>query len=345
MERRRQHIELGLQVRARIINSTPVSPTRMNMGWPRSQLMITHGVWRAIRKISLPAGSGISRSSTVTVSGSDINVTLTLEPLPPTGNTLVNLSTRGTVQTGDNVLIGGFIIPGLEPKRVLLRAIGPSLAGGGVSGFLSDPTLTLFDGSGAQIGFNDDWIDSPDMQAIIDTGAPPTNDLESAIIQTLAPGNYTAKVAGFDNDTGVALIELYDLQSFSSSILANISTRGRVNLGENVLIAGYIVGGYTTQTVVVRGIGPSLIPFGVADALLDPFLELHNGQGTTIASNNDWQDTQRQQLIDTTLQPSDPRESAIVIDLQPGNYTAVISGVGGITGVGLAEVYNITHNF
>jgi hypothetical protein len=281
---------------------------------------------------------------TVTVSGSDVNVAITLEPLPPTGNTLVNLSTRGTVQTGDNVLIGGFIVPGLAPKRVLFRAIGPSLANFGVSDFLSDPTLTLFNGSGTQIGFNDDWVDSPDRQAITDTTLAPGDDRESAILQTLAPGSYTVKVAGFDGATGVALIELYDLQSFSSSTLANISTRGRVNQGENVLIAGYIVGGYKTQTVVVRGIGPSLIPFGVADALVDPFLELHNGQGTTIASNNNWQDTQGQQLIDTTLQPSDPRESAIVIDLQPGSYTAVISGVGGTTGVGLAEVYNITGN-
>jgi hypothetical protein len=281
---------------------------------------------------------------TVTVSGSDVNVVLTLEPLPPTGNTLVNLSTRGTVQTGDDVLIGGFIVPGLAPKKILLRAIGPSLADFGVSDFLSDPTLTLFNGAGTQIGFNDDWILSPDRQAIIDTTLAPTNDKESAIIKTLTPGTYTAKIAGAGSLTGVGLIELYDLESFSSSTLANVSTRGRVNQGENVLIAGYIVGGYSTERIVVRGIGPSLIPFGVADALVAPFLELHNGQGTTIASNNDWQDTQRQQLIDTTLQPSNPRESAIVIDLQPGNYTAVISGVGGTTGVGLAEVYNITGN-
>jgi hypothetical protein len=340
----RQHIELGLQY---ALNNQLYTSFAYTDEHGMASLAAYDHAWGLAGNPENLAASGFRDFAIqqVTVSGSDISVTLTLEPLPPTGNTLVNLSTRGTVQTGDNVLIGGFIIPGLEPKRVLLRAIGPSLANFGVSDFLSDPTLTLFDGSGAQIGFNDNWIDSPDMQAIIDTGAPPTNDLESAIIQTLAPGNYTAKVAGVDNDTGVALIELYDLQSFSSSTLANISTRGRVNLGENVLIAGYIVGGYTTQTVVVRGIGPSLIPFGVADALLDPFLELHNGQGTTIASNNDWQDTQRQQLIDTTLQPSDPRESAIVIDLQPGNYTAIISGVGGITGVGLAEVYNITHNF
>jgi hypothetical protein len=279
---------------------------------------------------------------TITVSGSDVSATVTLEPLPPTGNTLVNLSTRGTVQTGDNVLIGGFIVPGLEPKKVLLRAIGPSLANFGVNGALSDPTLTLFNGTGVQIGFNDDWVTSPDMQAITNTGLAPGNTKESAIIASLLPGNYTAKVAGTNNATGVGLIELYDLNSFSSSTLANIATRGRINQGENVLIAGYIVGGYKAQRVVVRAIGPSLTQFGVNDALADPFLDLHNAQGTIIMSNNDWQDSQGQELMDTGIPPSNPKESALVTNLTPGNYTAVVSGVAGATGVGLAEVYNVT---
>ena len=185
---------------------------------------------------------------------------------------------------------------------------------------------------------------SPDQQAIINTSLAPTNAKESAILVSLAPGNYTAKVAGANNATGVSLVELYDLNSFSSSTLANIATRGRINQGENVLIAGYIVGGYKPQRVVVRAIGPSLTQFGVTGALADPFLELRNGQGTLIASNNDWQDTQAQELIATTLQPSNPKESALVTNLAPGNYTAVVSGIGGGTGVGLAEVYNVTVN-
>jgi len=277
----------------------------------------------------------------VAVKGSDVNVAIQLEPLPPTGNTLANLSTRGLVQQGEGVLIGGFVVTGQAPKKVLIRAIGPSLNNSGVNNALSDPVLDLFDSNSQQIATNDDWVNSADKQAIINSTVPPSNDKESAIIATLSPGKYTAKVSGVGGATGVALVELYDLDSFSSSILANISTRGQVNQGDDVLIAGYIVGGYKTQRVVVRAIGPSLSQLGVNGALADPKLELHDGQGTTIASNNDWQESQKQEVIDTTLAPTDPKESAIVADLAPGNYTAVVSGVGS-TGIGLAEVYNIT---
>ncbi|MDP9097675.1 MAG: hypothetical protein M3N48_01590 [Verrucomicrobiota bacterium] len=340
----RQHIELGLQY---ALNNQLYTSFAYTDEHGMASLAAYDHAWGLAGNPENLAASGFRDFAIqqVTVSGSDISVTLTLEPLPPTGNTLVNLSTRGIVQTGDNVLIGGFIVPGYAPKRVLIRAIGPSLSNFGVNGALSDTTLTLFNGAGAQLGFNDNWVDSLDKQAIIDTTVPPSNNKESAIIATLPPGNYTAKVAGVGSATGVALVELYDLDSFSSSTLANIATRGRIDQGENVLIAGYIVGGYTPQQVVVRAIGPSLTQFGVPGALADPFLELRNAQGTVLISNNDWQDSQKQELIDTTLAPSNPKESALVTTLTPGNYTAVISGVGGTTGVGLAEVYNITHNF
>ncbi len=338
--------------RAEIVQAITVNGKTYNGGGytdesGKAELPAFDGVWTLLGNGPELAASGFRQviPQSITVNGSDVNVAITLEPLPPTGNTLVNLSTRGTVQTGDSVLIGGFIVPGVAPKKVLVRAIGPSLSNFGVNGALSDPTLTLFDGKGGQIGFNDNWGDSLDKQAIIDTTVPPSNNKESAIIATLPPGNYTAKVAGVGSATGVALVELYDLDSFSSSTLANIATRGRIDQGENVLIAGYIVGGYTPQQVVVRAIGPSLTQFGVPGALADPFLELRNAQGTVLISNNDWQDSQKQELIDTTLAPSNPKESALVTTLTPGNYTAVISGVGGTTGVGLAEVYNITHNF
>jgi hypothetical protein len=237
------------------------------------------------------------------------------------------------------VLIGGFIISGDVPKKVMLRAIGPSLA---ASGALANPTLALFDSSGAQVAFNDDWVNSDDKQAIMDTQIAPTNDKESAILQTLAPGPYTAKVASADNTTGLALVELYDLDSFGSSKAANISTRGLVQQGDDLLIGGFILGGSETQQIVVRGLGPSLANNGVANPLPDPAMELRDSQGTLIGADDNWQDAQKQELIDSQLAPSDPKESAIVANLQPGSYTAVISGATSGTGVALVEVYNVT---
>ena len=278
----------------------------------------------------------------IVVNGSDPNLTLQLELLPETGNTLVNLATRGLAQTGDNVLIGGFIITGHAPKKVLIRAVGPSLANFGVSGTLPDPTLTLFNSSAVQIAFNDDWMNSPDKQAIIDTTIPPAHHKESALLATLLPGSYTAKLGGAGNSTGVALVEIYDLESQLSSRMANIATRGRIRGGDEVLIGGYIVGGYQPQKLVIRAIGPSLTAFGVSDALGDPVLTVFNGQGTAISSNNDWETSQRQALIDTALAPTNSKEAALLTDLQPGNYTAVVSGANNGTGVGLVEIYNIT---
>ena len=207
---------------------------------------------------------------------------------------------------------------------------------------MADPTLTLFDSANKQIAFNDNWTDSADKQAIIDTTAAPKNDHESAILQTLAPGAYTAKVAGANNGSGVGLIEVYDQDTFGSSHLQNIASRGFVDTGDNVLIGGYIVGGYQVQRVVVRGIGPSLTTFGVTGALADPRVELHDAQGTTTATNDNWQDTQKQELINARLAPTNDREAALLTNLQPGNYTAIVSGVSGGIGVGLVEIYNIT---
>lgn len=278
----------------------------------------------------------------INVSGSDPEVQVELELLPASGNTLVNLATRGLVQTEGNVLIGGFIISGEVPKRLLIRAVGPSLGNNGVNNALADTTLTLFDVDGNELAFNDDWMNSTDRQAIIDTTIPPNNEKESAILRTLEPGTYTAQVAGAGSATGIGLVEIYDLDSFASSRLVNIATRGRVETGEDVLIGGYIVGGYKEQEVVVRAIGPSLGTAGVADALADPFLTLNDSNGNVVQSNDNWQDTQRQDLIDAQLAPTNSKESALITTLPAGNYTAVVSGVANGTGVGLVEVYNIT---
>jgi hypothetical protein len=263
--------------------------------------------------------------------------------LAPSG--VVNISTRIPVDTGDNVLIGGFIVTGNAPKKVILRAIGPSLVVNGmpVPGRLMDPTLELHQGDGTLLGTNDDWRGEQE-QEIIDTTVAPTDEHESAIVATLQPGNYTAIVGGLDGTTGIGLVEVYDLgtaslDTSSAAKLANISTRGFVQNDDNVLIGGFIVSGGSSK-VIVRAIGPELTARGVAGALEDTTLELRDGAGALINSNDDWKiGGQQQQIIDTTVPPTDDREAAIVATLNPGAYTAIVRGKDNTTGVGLVEVY------
>jgi T5SS/PEP-CTERM-associated repeat protein len=268
--------------------------------------------------------------------------------LPPSN--LLNISTRLNVQTGDNVLIGGFIITGTDPKKVIIRGIGPSLANFGVQGFLADPILELHDAS-TTIETNDNWktrSDGSSQQAEIEaTTIPPTNNLESAIVRTLPANNasYTAVVRGKDNTTGIGVVEAYDLDQAANSKLGNISTRGFVNSGDNVLIGGFITGNGLTK-VMVRAIGPSLGAFGVANPLQDPTLELHDGNGATIRSNDNWKTredgtSQRSDIEATTIPPTNDLESALVQTLSPGNYTAVVRGKDNTTGIAVVEVYNL----
>lgn len=237
------------------------------------------------------------------------------------------------MQAGDNVLIGGFIVTGTQPKKVLLRAIGPSLP---VPGALADPNLELLDSSGQTITSNDNWMDAPNKQEIIDSMIPPTNDLESAILMDLSPDAYTAIVSGVNNTTGVGLVEAYDLDPTVDSKLANISTRGPVQTGDDVLIGGFIVLGTDMQRVIVRAIGPSL---PVAGKLADPILELHNPDGSILASNDNWRDTQEAEIMATTIPPTDDAEAAIVATLPPNGYTAIVRGVNDTTDVALVEIY------
>ncbi len=262
--------------------------------------------------------------------------------LAPTG--AVNISTRIAVGSGDNVLIGGFIITGNAPKKVVIRAIGPSLKVNGVPipGAMQDPVLELHDPTGL-LGTNDNWRDSQENE-IIGTGIPPTDDHESAILAYLSPGNYTAVVLGKDGSTGIAVVEVYDLGTVSldqssNAKLAQISTRGTVLTGDNVMIGGFIVQTSATK-VIVRAIGPSLNGI-VPGTLQDTVLELHDGSGTTIMSNDDWRSDQEQQIIDTTVPPKDDHESAIVATLNPGAYTAIVRGKNNTTGVALVEVYTL----
>ena len=257
---------------------------------------------------------------------------------------LANISTRAVVGTGDGALIGGFIVRGDAPKQVIIRALGPSLVGAGISDFLADPTLEIHDASGAQIAFNNNWQDDPNSQAVIDAGIAPTEPNESAMLLTLdsnAVGvGYTAVVHGANNGTGVGLVEVYDVDSGPGSSVLNISTRSDVGTGDNVLIGGFIVFGEGDQQVLVRAIGPSLAG-AVPDPLADPTLTLVNAQGTQIDFNDNWQDSPDAAEIEaTTIPPTNPDESAVIQTLSPGNYTAIVKGTGSDqTGTGLVEVY------
>ncbi len=226
---------------------------------------------------------------------------------------------------------------------MLLRAIGPSLSNFGITDPLADPVLELHAGDGSLITSNDNWTDSPQMADIEATGLAPTNDLESAIIETLSPGLYTAVVSGKDGGTGVGLVEAYDLDQSATSQLGNLSTRGFVDIGNNVMIGGFILGpdDALDANVLVRAIGPSLVDFGVTDALADPVLELHDANGTLLVSNDNWRSDQEAEIEATGLQPTNDLESAILMALAPGGYTAVVSGSGGSTGVALVEVYRL----
>lgn len=262
-------------------------------------------------------------------------------PPAPTGNgRLAQISTRGSVGTGDNVMIGGFIIPGTENKTVIVRAIGPSLGGVGVPGALQNPVLELHDGAGALIATNDDWR-SDQEQEIIDTAIPPANDKESAVVAELAPGNYTAVVNGVADGTGIALVEVYDLTPESGK-LANISTRALVGVGDNVLIGGFIVVGPQSEQLVIRGIGPSLANQGVPNALGNPYLAIYNSNGDLFRSNDNYGDTVSVDTIrDLGLAPTNFQESAVYFEAAPGNYTAILSPLNFVPGVGLVEVYGV----
>ena len=264
--------------------------------------------------------------------------TITVPPAPL--SKALNIATRVFVDTGERVPIAGFIVTGDVSKRVLIRGIGPSLAASGVPNPLADPTLTLFDNKGGTIMMNNNWRDSQEPE-IAATGIPPQNDLESAIVANLPPGHYTTALTGVNATTGNGLIEVYDLES-ENSTLSNLSTRGFVGTGDNVMIGGLIVGSGDSAIVVFRAIGPSLASSGIANPLLDPTIELHDGNGTVLGFNDDWRDPQLQAVYATLLAPSDDRESAIVAPfLAAGNYTAIVRGKGDTTGVALVEAYRI----
>ncbi|MCB1823318.1 MAG: hypothetical protein KDJ54_01465 [Candidatus Competibacteraceae bacterium] len=272
----------------------------------------------------------------------EVNTTVVTTSTEPTttsrqNSRLVNLSTRDWVGAGDNVMIAGFIIDGNGPKQILIRAIGPSMASADVPNLLYDPTLTLYSGQ-TPIASNNNWQDTQ-AAAIQTTGKAPNDPHESAILTTLNPGPYTAIVRGVSDTTGNALIEVYEINNLDNR-LSNISTRGQIETGDNVMIAGFIIGGDNPKKILIRAIGPTLTASGVPGILADPTLTLYNGQ-TPIASNNNWQDTQAAAIQTTGKAPNDPHESAILTTLNPGPYTAIVRGVSDTTGNALVEVYDL----
>jgi hypothetical protein len=289
---------------------------------------------------TLPPGN-YTLSVTVTVSSS-ANFTFALDgPVSPPRAT--NLSTRLLVGTGNEVGIGGFIVNGSGPRHLLLRGVGPALSQFGLLNFLADPVLHLYGPSGFATLSNDNWRDTQEAE-IIATGRAPSNDAESAIVADLDPGAYTAILAGNAGTTGVGLVEIYDLSTNQDSRLANISTRGNVATGDDIVIAGFILdaGGGGENALILRGLGPSLSALGLG-ALSDPKLELRDSQGALIASDDNWMDDPNQAAIIQAagLAPTNNLESAIAATLMPGVYTALLSGVNNGTGVGLVEVYEL----
>ena len=265
-------------------------------------------------------------------------VSETAEPstLTPCASELLNIATRMRVLTGDSALIGGFIIAG-EPKPVIIRGIGPSLTG--IQGALANPVLELFHSDGRLLISNDDWITN--REEVEATTIPPTHDLESAIVVVLSPGAYTAVLRGQNNGIGIGLIEVYDLNVGDNSTLANIGSRGFVDTGDNVMIGGFIVGGGSTSPrVLIRGIGPSLAS-SIPNALANPTLELRNANGALIRDNDNWRDSQEEEIENTTIPPSHNLEAAIIATVPNGNYTAVLRGVNNSTGIAVVEIYNL----
>src|SRR4051812_19347170 len=260
---------------------------------------------------------------------------------------LLNIATRARVQADPNALIGGFIVTGSAPKKVAIRAIGPSLAASGIANFLPDPVLELHDSTGQLVTSNDDWQQAGNATDI-PVSLQPKQSAESVILTTLAPGaGYTAIVRGKGAAAGIALVEVYDLNPDDGSLLANISTRSLVGSAEDVMIGGVIVGnGTATGTVLVRGIGPSLSQAGISNPLPDPALELHDGNGSMIAGNDDWKTradgtSQQAEIESTKIPPTNDSESAVLITLPAGAYTAILSGKTAVPAVAVVEVYNL----
>ncbi|MGI8436359.1 MAG: Calx-beta domain-containing protein, partial [Chthoniobacterales bacterium] len=270
-----------------------------------------------------------------------ISSTLIMITNPDLSTKPINISTRGEVQSGDGVMIAGFIIQGSNSKEVAVRGLGPSLTQLGVVGALQDPTLELHDGNGSLIAFDDDFGTDPstDQQTLSDNSLTPTDSREAAIVADLTPGHYTAVLRGKTN--GIGEVEVYDLETTSSTHLVNISTRAFVGADNNsALIGGFIIDGQVSQQVLIRALGPSLDDAGVSGALADPTIDFYRGS-QLIFSNDDWKSDNEAAIAATGIPPKNDKEAALLLTLDPGSYTAVIRGKNNTTGIALVEVYQM----
>ena len=243
-------------------------------------------------------------------------------------------------------MIGGLILTGNTPKAMALRGLGPSLVSAGLpsAALLKDPVLELRGASGALIISNDNWKESPQRSQIEGSIYQPTDDREAVILATLPPTAYTAILRGFGQTTGIGMVEIYDNNQTADSFVGNFSTRGFVRTGDEVMIGGFILGGSNNSTrIAVRAVGPSLANYGLSNVLADPTLELHNGNGAIIVSNDDWQSdpVSAAQLSANGLGLSNPKESGIFISLAPGQFTAIVAGKNCGIGIALVEIYNL----
>lgn len=285
----------------------------------------------------------------ISATGEGITASNVLSLTIRASQTLGNLSTRVAVGGGDAAMIGGFIVDGPTPKKILVRGVGPSLSRTGMTGVVNDPQLTMFDSTGAAFVFNDNWETTgpiepnPQRSEIEARGLAPLDPREPAVVMTLEPGAYTAKITDRYGGAGIALVEIYDVSAHSDSILANVSTRGFVRVGDRVMIGGSILVGdpHSGGKLLVRAIGPSLVAAGIAAPLADPVLQVYDGNGVSLAANDNWADTQKAQISATGLMPAHALESAVLVTRPPGPLTAVVRGSHDTVGVGLIEIYDL----
>lgn len=335
-----RHYHLKVKVGSSTILTTQFMPADEAASTPSDGIVA--GLGSSLSLCTYTPSSGSFSWGSASYTGLIVSKDLVINYTPAaTTAKLVNVSSRARVETGDNVVIAGFVIAGTGSKNVLVRGLGPTLAASGITNPLADPVLSVYDAAGSLVGSNDNW--RTNQAAVSATGLAPASDLDAALTLALAPGAYTAVLGGVNSGTGTGLVEVYDLSTTDSAIrISNLSTRAQVQTGQAVLIGGIVVQGTVSRRFLVRALGPTLANFGVANVLADPTIELMNASGVSVATNDNWASaTNAAEVTASGLAPTDARESALLVTLTEGAYTIVVRGVGDTSGVGLVEFYEL----